>query len=163
MKNPPDELDQLLNEALATYSSAEPRPGIQQRVLRHIRTAAAPRRPWWQLAAIAVPALATLWLISIHHAVPVQAPAPPATLPPPVIAHVDPPVAPVPQRPVRTRRREAFPRPAPLSAEERALVALAIQFPQQAPELVKPAEPRPIEPIEIPKLEISPLPGDSQQ
>ena len=161
MKKQPDELDQLLNEALATYSAAEPRPGIAPRVLRHVRTAARPRPGWRAWVAIAVPVLATLWLLAVNHAVPVQAPAPPAALPPslpaPLIAHV------VPEHPRRVPRKERSPSPQPLTPEERALVALATQNPERAHELIEPAEPRPIEPLEIPKLEIPPLAGDVSQ
>lgn len=57
-----DELDQILDAALAKYTSAEPRPGLELRILANLRSANVPSRQplWWRwglraaLAAILV-------------------------------------------------------------------------------------------------------------
>src|SRR6185436_4596715 len=44
------ELDRILDEGLATYSSSEPRPGLEERVLSRLANSAAPKRglvPVW--------------------------------------------------------------------------------------------------------------------
>jgi hypothetical protein len=43
----PDALDRELNAALAKYAAAEPRPGLEERVLAHLRTESERARSWW--------------------------------------------------------------------------------------------------------------------
>jgi hypothetical protein len=186
--NQPDELDKLLDEALASYSSQEPRPGLEQRVLRRVRAAGTPRRFGWWRWAIAVPVFASLLPLAVTHLVK-----------PPAIAHrVKPqaatvernlssaeaptttdvapteprPAAPRPahrvvNRPVVARsplpKLGVFPLPVPLPPEERALVDLVTRFPNQAREVLIEADQRSRQPIEIRRIEIPPLPGGSER
>jgi len=50
-----DEYDSLIDRALASYTPAEPRPGLEQRILASVSSANRPRtwgwRPAWALAA----------------------------------------------------------------------------------------------------------------
>jgi hypothetical protein len=175
--NQPDELDRLLDELLASYSSEEPRPGLEQRVLGRVRAESTPRRfDWWRWA-VAVPVFAALLLLTITHRVKPQAPsvernlasveapaitdlalAQPRHAPrrirrvgnPPVVAR-----APLP-------RRAVFPLPVPLSAEERAVLDLATRFPDQARQVLIEADERSRQPIEIQRIEIPLLPGGIQ-
>ena len=52
-----DLLDTLIDHALASYTPAEPRPGLEQRILASVVAASQPRtwawRPAWALAAAA--------------------------------------------------------------------------------------------------------------
>jgi hypothetical protein len=52
-----DELDQVLEDALAEYREAEPLAGLEDRVLQRVKSQAErARRPWWQWNAIAAAA-----------------------------------------------------------------------------------------------------------
>src|SRR5262245_34247406 len=102
-----DELDQLLDSALGTYSKKEPWPGIEERVLRRVHRK---ERRWLKWVAIGVPALAAASL-----AIVMMRPGPESsvvreTLPPtPVVEKVEPMVAAAP-----SLRRPRAPRaPAP--------------------------------------------------
>src|SRR5690242_15687415 len=121
------ENDELLERALATYAGAEPRPGLEQRVIARVFSEPARPRFRWLRWAWAVPALAgaVVAVLSIPRTpAPPQAPRPPAAVVPVASA------APVPARPAIHRRHRAaqpkprlFPTPSPLTAEERLLVA----------------------------------------
>jgi hypothetical protein len=43
-----DELDRLLEEGLAAYSSEAPRAGLEGRVLAHVRADGRRFRGWWR-------------------------------------------------------------------------------------------------------------------
>jgi hypothetical protein len=91
------ELDRALDAALAKYAAVEPRPGLEERVLAHLRSAPAPRRwmTWklWTAAGLAVAAivvtagLAMIWragrnshpVIANHPSAPAQRQAQPET------------------------------------------------------------------------------------
>jgi hypothetical protein len=157
-----DELDNLIDGALAQYSSAEPLAGIEQRVLDRIRLAEARRRRWRWALVLAAPTLAATLLLILApkpKTVPVAVVAPkpaPIILPTPPVA---PPPAPAPRRVVRVRRpvpapeapkRDLFPTLSPLTGEERLLVQLA----QASPQLLLA---RPVDEIEIKPIQIAPL------
>jgi hypothetical protein len=62
-----DELDRALDAALAKYAAAEPRAGLEGRILATLRTASdpAPDRAWWRwtvMAAVAAVLLVTVAL-----------------------------------------------------------------------------------------------------
>jgi len=158
-----DELDQLIDSALAGYVDAEPLAGLEQRVIDRVRLATRTRSlVRWASAAVA---LATVLLAVV------------ATRPKPVQPLVGQAIRPavllpgaVPQsqrqaeRPAprkqksrnpatqtRLPKRDQFPTPAPLTAEERALIQLARFHPDEA------QSPSELRPIEIAPIEIAPL------
>jgi hypothetical protein len=153
-----DELDRLLDSALASYSDAEPLAGIEERVLR--RVARSKRRPWlWWLAG-AVPAAACLLvLLTNREAIaPPQLPVAPRavetaqTRPEPAVVKAPPKPRPVQRRP-QVARQDQFPIAMPLTAQERGLLELAAVAPEAL--LVKPAVAIEIEPIQIKPLDLS--------
>jgi len=144
-------IDQIVEEALARYSSAEPLAGLEERVLQRVRAAGA--RPafrlWhWALAAC-VPAaagvalIAVLWLRTPPHGLGVTI----ATPPPPRIAAI--PYAPRPTLP----KIRKLPAPAPLTAQERALLTFATRWPDQAYDLQRRID----EPVRIEEIKITPI------
>ena len=164
-----DPIDALLDEALAGYSSHEPRPGLEQRILNRVRAAGlAPRFafPRW---VFAVPALACLLLWAgifwIRHAAKPERPEVAHT-----VAKISaPPVPPATPEPSRraVRRRHArypklpqFPAPAPITNEERALLALVARAPKEAREALAETRPRNPEPVRIEEINIPPLQSD---
>jgi hypothetical protein len=157
-----DELDRVIDGALAGYSGAEPLAGLEERVLNRVRAVNAGRRGriMWAFALAAVAAV----VVAVIAERPPQAPAPKHN----AIARV---VTPAPVRhaveerrvvPKRPRQRllpkqDQFPAPAPMTSEERALVAFVEQHPAEArqvfAELEKSGEPIEIQPIQIPPLD----------
>jgi len=147
------QLDQWLDQALARYSDAEPRPGLEQRILANLE--AQPQRPWWQwawipVAAAVVLAVGVFWITRHRAQAPVpptvrvekEAPAPPKFAPQPapqtVRAGLHPrravtkPALPVVAVQASEPRRAVFPSPAPLSAEEIAALRLLQGDPAEA-------------------------------
>ena len=60
-----DELDKILDSALASYSQEEPRPGLDARVLKRIRAAGEARSfAWWRWAT-AIPVFACLLFLAV--------------------------------------------------------------------------------------------------
>ncbi len=157
-----DDLDRVLDEGLASYTRAEPRPGLEQRVLRRVLTN--DRRKWW-MAAWLIPAVAVLALLLVPAR---KAPAPgwgglqsardfsPARVgasKPSVVREV-PRKRKKPAPP--TPRRRQFPTPSPLSEEERALLTFAARHPEQVTELAADLR-KTADPIQIGELHIEPL------
>ena len=152
-----DDLDHLLDAALAQYAAAEPRMGLEERVFARLRSEALqpPRRAslWWGMAAgVAVIAVVAVlaWrssqvprpMISHHRPVAVQTPS---------VHEANPgtqsnQVAVVKHTPTRTRaarrahesieisnpKLDQFPSPKPLSTEEIALASYVKKFPKEA-------------------------------
>ncbi len=159
-----DELDRILDDALASYSLREPRAGLPARVMARVRSEGAVSRGWWWCLAVAAAVLACV-AIAIRPR--------PATLAPPeaakgveqvLVEQVPvPPRRDAPRREAHARRmrslprRESFPSPAPLTPEERALVALVQQAPEAARQLAQPDRPLEIEAINIPPLQMDGL------
>ena len=152
-----DELDRILDTALARYAAVEPRAGLEERVLAHLRSEprSALRRVWLQWAlvgAVAATALVAVlaWRSSrVPH--PVIANHSPATIQRPSIQKPKP--APhttdaalakaasmrrpaVRRAPASTAvahpKLDQFPSPQPLSAEEIALAKYVENFPKEA-------------------------------
>ena len=176
-----DELDLLLDQqidgALATYIDAEAKPGLAHSILAATSRREPRGRPALRWLAVAVPALAAVLLVAIlvaHRAnspsqtahVVAQAPsATPRTVLPAKPGRLSPLVA----RAVKVRdahvapslpRREVFPTPVPLTAEEQALLAgrkpnsqqVSTQLAQSATRSEQPVEPIHIADIHIPPL-----------
>src|SRR5688572_29212603 len=136
-----EEQDRILDSALATYSAPDPRPGLEKRVVAKLLWQS-PRHAWprW---AVAVPMLAGMLAIVAYW---IRPAAPHASAPQRVAQSALPTKHIVQARPatavakaVRPRgasasrpglpKASAFPSPSPLTAEERALVRLAVGNP----------------------------------
>lgn len=167
-------VDKLLDAGLARYS-AEPRPGLESRLLAGLSRPAGPR-PWlwldWRWAgALATAAVALVIVIFFFRQpqapeVPPQTatsssvPVAPATAAPSPEA-VRPPVAKMTTRRATPRVEQAraeaprlatFPAPAPLSEQERLLLFFTRQVPQEAV-LMAQARNRPTEPLGVARLQ----------
>jgi hypothetical protein len=164
-------LDELLDSALSAYSSAEPRPGLETRILAQVREAAgttgSPSRNWRWLWAGAVTVAAVL-LIALWMGKRTQVPTPTNN----VVRTHEPPAQPTTKpensnpvtaaNPAHHRHREhgerspqavavavprqpVFPTPTPLSEQERLLLSYYAQTPRQ--ELI--AQSHPDEPPQV--------------
>ena len=158
LTQPADEFDRMLDTALAKYAAVEPRAGLEERVLAHLRAEALrrSRHAWLQwglagtLAAIAV--IAVLVWTSSRASHPVIATHPPDAIQRPSIQETKPAphetdevaVAkaasmrkPAARRALASRagilpKFDQFPSPQPLSAEEIALAKYVENFPKEA-------------------------------
>lgn len=61
---PEDELDCLLDAALAKYVDADPRPGLENRVLANLRCGQSSTNPWWRWGLAAALAAILIVLVS---------------------------------------------------------------------------------------------------
>jgi hypothetical protein len=134
----------------------DPRPGIEQRVLYRVRAAERRPRYWiWAIPAVLLVLVLMLWPRRAETLRPVVV----AVAPPRPLAKVGQALSPA-RNPRRVEKVQPFPTPTPLTDEEKALQALAASRPQDAQRLLAHAEDKP---IEIPELQIPPLPGDGGQ
>ncbi len=161
-------LDQLLDSLLSSYSDVGPRPGLETRVIAHLRDQAGRKRFWqwswaWIGAGSVTAAVATMMFIIFLWERSIQPPQPPVThVDWPLIQRIAPAVAQAPQatkKAVQPRRRELvvatvvdrrpdrFPTPAPLSDQEKLLLRYLAQTARQ--EIV--AQSHPDEPAEMPE------------
>ena len=144
--------DDLLDNALRHYGAAEPRPGLERRLLARLRAEQSrPALTWrsrWlyaSVAALAALVLASLVLPHTHR----RAAAPASNAK--VVSAPASVLTPAPQRIVRPRpvpnsrsksrvvpapvhppKRDRFPSPAPLSEQEQMLAAYVSQYPREA-------------------------------
>ena len=180
-----DDLDILLDAALATYANPGMPPGLASRILVSARRIDGRRSSvrWLPWAAPVLAALLLAVIFSVHHADTHRmvsnptaqlslrpAPRTPATPNPAVetqqtAARSNPPrtvsaMLPTAQQPPLPRQ-EVFPTPTPLSPEEQALVALVNRDPEKvARRVAQPGDanqPQPIEPLRIAAIHIPPL------
>jgi hypothetical protein len=75
----PNRVDELLNAALDRYGAAEPRPGLESRILAKLEAAGSvprPNRLWWPMAAVcaAMLLLAAIWFIGRGARIPASQP-----------------------------------------------------------------------------------------
>jgi hypothetical protein len=110
-----EEQDDLLREALASYAGHEPQPGIEERVLGRVRAPRLARRSGWALALLAAACVVMTMMIPRRETLELSAPQIVAPLPVVVKA----------QSPRAIEKPDRFPSPAPLTREERTLLALA--------------------------------------
>jgi hypothetical protein len=168
-----NELDTLLDQALASYVDQEPDPALRTRILSRAAEAEPSPKRLWLFAPAATCAAAILIALLLHP--PARSPRPqPAAKP--AIASVSQSPAPVaatprqmvPPRAVltarRTRRSERpaiarskfFPTPSPLTAEEKILLQFATEHPEQARQvLTSTAQDR--APLDTKPLSIAPV------
>jgi len=157
--NERDAIDRLIDGALASYADREPRPGFEQRLLYRIHASGRRKRVlrWW---AAAIPVAACVLGAAVFW--PRRAPEPKR----PVVATVrpaapvvEPPIQLPPGAAIQTRRKRVLPRqaqfpaPAPLTREERALLAFVERAPEEAWKALNETKPIRIQEIQIPPLE----------
>lgn len=175
-------VDEVLDKALANYSHAEPRLGLEGRVLARLEEQKTARAGWWKWAW--VPAAAALLIAGGLY---LSRPAPPSPTAPSAAVKPNPPViAPAPKtnstviqaakakpHPRLTSqaapkvaqaaaRLPQFPAPQPLSEQDRLLLAFVRTQPQAAAQQAKTAA-EPLAEIKIQPLEIPPLNPDGNQ
>jgi hypothetical protein len=134
-------VEELLDASLRHYARAEPRPGLEGRVLAGVRARQrdARRRTFWGWAVGAAGASAVVTLLVFSYLprhqtppMPLAAKAP-ANISEPVVAAVAPPVHPARLHPSRRpgppnrvdSRPQQFPTPRPLSEQEKLLLVYA--------------------------------------
>jgi hypothetical protein len=173
------QLDEILDKALANYSQAEPRLGLEARVLARLEEEkASPARLWWRWAW--VPAAAALLIagglylarprtqappsVAVQSSPPVTAPAPKAA--PLVIQattqakpRVQPIAAPSAMPAATAVKQPQFPAPHASSEQEKLLLAYVRLQPQAAAQQAQAAG-QPLKEINIQPLEIQPLNPD---
>lgn len=148
-------LDRALDAALAKYASAEPRVGLEDRVLANLRTvdARVADRMWWNwriatvLAAVLIVAAALAWRWSRPaHPTMAEHPSEPNTKPITTEAANHPGNSETRQKAVRRSAQhlvkleiepanpklDVFPSPLPLSEQERILASYVAEYPEQA-------------------------------
>jgi hypothetical protein len=167
-----DELDKILDTALASYSQEEPRQGLDYRVLNRIHASRDSRRFAWLRWAIAIPAFACLVVLALTFWN--KGDSTPKPLKPASLVTVSRPRLKSLQSPKakqvvvwrgrsrRLREREQFPTPTPLTDQERALLAFVTRSPKQAQEVLADAKSRSTEPIQIKEIQIEPLQDGGQ-
>jgi hypothetical protein len=136
-----EEQDDLLNEALASYTGREPWPGIEERVLRRVREPGLARRSGWALALLAAACVIVMTMIPHQETMEITVPA--VVAPPPVSVKVE--------APHVIGKPERFPTPSPLTREERTLLALADST------ILAGSETAEITPIRIEEIVIPPI------
>ena len=154
-------IDQWIDRALSTYAAAEPMAGLEERVLNRIRIADSERRRRSRIMnwALAIPILASL----IISAVVLRTTPQKLELPPPKIALASllaPPGSNVSSKP---RRQMSIPLPAPITGDERALLALATSQPAAAVQAFGDLQKKSNEPLEIEEIKILPLQSDGNE
>lgn len=148
-----DELDSALDAALAKYAAAEPRVGLEERILANLRTVEtrAGDRVWWSwgiataLAFVLVVAAALAWRWSMHPPIVKQPPVPTSPVSTEAKHHErNPGIS--PEKAMRRKVRhpmehgvlaakpklDVFPSPLPLSEQEKILAIYVAQYPEHA-------------------------------
>ena len=176
-------VDELLDAALTRHRSADPRPGLEGRVLAHLRAEPRPA-PWFRwgwlpaLASVAALMLAVGAFYAARRGVPPERVSPRVarTAEQPPVAALSAPAEPsAPPRRLRQAaprrrqhqpaqvavavappRRPQFPTPAPLSEQEKLLLRYVAEAPKQAL-LVAQANSRPLEDLRLEELRIPAL------
>ena len=153
-----DQLDDILDAALAKFAEAEPRPGLENRVLASLRAEGAKvtRHAWWRwslagAAAVAVVAVVIAWRSNpvsrrpIAHDPSVVTPRKPDSEPQVAMNSSTNQAIPAVRQPLRSNPRRphsnavagspklnVFPSPQPLSEQEKILANYVAQFHDQA-------------------------------
>lgn len=182
MQDERDQLDRMLDSALATYADPGPDSGLERRILSRIANEAAPApRRRWLAWAIALPVTASLLLFMLvlrpwtnqpsttpeanasRQPVQPSTASRPAARPTPVRrskASVHRPRLPgkaLAAASTRPPKLNIFPSPQPLSPEEQSLVNFAVHAPQSERESLMAAQSEADAPLRITAIEIKPL------
>ena len=181
-----DELDILLDAALATYVDSEPSPSLTPRILAAARDVdRRPSRSWlfWAIPALAAALLMTIFLAHRPAArretsqptadlsaprVPASAERTPNTRARSIAAAATPHLGSTPPRAARSvrttasiepplPRQDVFPTPTPPSPEERALAVIVNRNPEEVAQAGETSQPKLIEPLRIAAIHIPPL------
>jgi hypothetical protein len=162
--NQNDDLDTRINDALEQYLSTEPLAGMEQRIVNRVRLAAPPRRTgsWKLLAACSVSVFICIHLWPVR--------VPPPLIPPVRAAGPAPLPSPQPMQATAPNISRAVPRslprkpiflvPAPFTPQERALLSLVENHPEEARQAFADLSNRTNQPIEIPPIEVPLLSED---
>lgn len=166
-----DELDRIIDCALASYSEAMPQPGLQERVRNYIRTAEAQRRKRTLMRA-ALPFAAALLFAAIvlrttHDSTPkiavVERPSVRPTITKPALAESDFRMKTATRRASRSvllPKKQRFPTAAPLTSGERALLALVGRYPVETEQMIADMQKRINDAIDVAPIQIPPLQSD---
>jgi hypothetical protein len=156
-----DELDRVLDAVLAKYAAAEPRDGLEERVLAHLRAerARVPDHAWWRWSAVAAVAAVIVVVLALSlrsdkpsRPIVVNHPSTPTEAPKergaeivsnahrsgilPLRSHARKRTVVRPSPPevavARSPKLEQFPSPQPLSEQEKLLCNYVAQNPEQA-------------------------------
>jgi hypothetical protein len=176
-----NELDRLLDQALASYVDREPDPTLRTRILARVAEAEPSPKRLWLLAPAAACAAAILIALLYHPASPAPLPQPTATASTASAPESPVPVSSVPRQTTHThpalaahhsRRSEqpallrdaSFPSPTPLTAQENIVLKFAMEHPAQARQVLTAPAARPIEnaPLSIAPIHIAAL-SETQQ
>jgi hypothetical protein len=156
-----DPVDELLDRAIAEYLEA-PRPGLEQRVLRRVRSEGRTLMPVWALAAV-VSVCLLAFVLTRTDRVPETVHS--GTQMPPALHMAQAAQSPQVHRvqkaaravlPPALPKRATFPTPTPLSDGERALLSLSKRHPEMAAAVATRLN-KTLEQLEIEPLEIRPL------
>jgi hypothetical protein len=180
------DIDALLDEALSSYTAAEPDPSLRARIMAHTAEAAPRQKRLWLLApaaacaaAFAIAFLLHTWRLHLRTPAPrsesstatstASTPTPPAPLRAVLPPITDPRPALAAHRNRRSERRTlirkpSFPSPTPLTAQENILLKFAMEHPNQARQVLAAPDSRPIEnpPLAIASIHIAAL-SETQQ
>jgi len=173
-RNGRDQLDSMLNAALAGYSAAEPLAGLEERVLCRVRAIEVTRRRtagWaFTFAAAAALVLVAIVMKTPGNLTPKSRDIARTETPAPVrsAARVEEPRVATKRRrgriaakrtasPELLPKQEQFPAPAPLTAEERVLRSFVEGHPAEAQQVFAQLQRRSNEPIQIEPIQIAPL------
>ena len=175
-----NELDRLVEDALSTYCRQEPESGLEERVLNRIREAGIRPKfrfvfPGWAVAAPVV-ACVTIVIVTFWSPRPTQPDVShvlrsggnTATAnikqPEPAITAPTPPQHKMSRRPGAMRsalpKRQQFPTPAPMTGEERALLAFVRNAPEEARKILIDGQQSSTELIQAEEISIAPLQSD---
>ena len=168
-----DELDRILDDALASYSAQEPRLGLERRVMTRIRSEGeTTRHPWLRPALAAAVIACAAMAVVMWRTESVRRPGPVAPVERTIAKKTEPP-SPVasqeaaqhaghrragrPEHGKRLPHRGRFPTPAPLPPAEVAFATFVRQAPEAARQLAAGDKPLEIQAINIRPLEIDGL------
>ena len=179
--NKRDDLDLLLDAALNTYVDAEAKPGLSHRILT-VTSRAEPRRSpirWIPLAAAALAAVVLIAIVlhrsrsswetepTVSHSPQAPAVPTPATPSGPAIpvrsstaTHSSGPAvkAAIAQAAPALPKRDVFPTPTPLTAEEQSVLNVSNRSLETVPtQFATRKNEQPVEPIHIAAIDITPL------